>query len=50
MGSSFQDVTAGLDGSVVVSTGGPTAVPTADSIAAVSALGIVPSYHYDGLV
>ena len=43
MGSSFQDVTAGLDGSAVVSTGGPAAVPTSDSIAAVSALGIVPS-------
>ena len=43
MGSSFQDVTAGLDGSAVVSTGGPAAVPTSDSIAAVSALGIGPS-------
>jgi len=43
MGSSFQDVTAGPDGSAVVSTGGPAAVPTSDSIAAVSALGIVPS-------
>ena len=32
MGSSFQDVTAGLDGSAVVSTGGPAAVPTSDSI------------------
>ena len=32
MGSSFQDVTAGLDGSAVVSTGGPAPVPTSDSI------------------
>lgn len=43
MGTTFPDVTAGLDGSAAASSGSAAGMVTSDSIAAASGLGIVPA-------